>query len=172
MKRKNKGLLSVFGNSFDEKEIEAVRKVMRSHLVGYGDLVEEFEDKFKKEIGFKYAVATTGCNTGFWLLLKALDFKPGSEIVMPNTHFYGIKNVVELFGLKIRIVDTSLPVPNLSLENLKNNITANTKAIIFLEYGGYPIVDIEAMKKYLKKKGKEKMQLKGQKKYFSMLWER
>lgn len=117
--------------------------------MGTGEITRQFETEFKNRIGFKYAAAVSSCTNGFWLLLKALKLNPQDEIIIPNIHFFGIRNVLELLNIKFKIVDVGNPVPNITVQEIMEHITARTKAIIFLEYGGYPVADIQRIKQYL-----------------------
>lgn len=142
-------LVSVFGNYFDGNETTAVDEVLQSHLVGRGAITDTFERRFKDLIGFPHAAAVHSCTNGFWLLLQALHFQPDHEVIIPNIHFYGIKNVLELLRIPYRLADVAPVIPNTSLEYIKPLITRKTKAIIFLEFGGYP-QEIAPIKQYLK----------------------
>ncbi len=146
----DKQLISVFGNHFNNSDLEEINKVLKSHLVGNGKNVTEFENEFSKKNGFKYAVATNSCTNSFWLLLRNLKLPKDSEILIPNIHFYGIKNVLEILNINYVVTDVSTEAPNIHLENIVSKINDKTKAIIFLEYGGYP-VQIAEIKNYLKK---------------------
>lgn len=148
---KEKKLISVFGNSFDKSDFKAFKNVLKSHLVGTGEVTKKFEEEFKNRIGFKYASAVSSCTNGFWLLLRALEFNPKDEVLIPNIHFFGIRNVLELLDIKYKIIDVGEPVPNITEKEITSHITKRTKAIIFLEYGGYPIIDIRKIKQYLQK---------------------
>jgi len=156
---RNRRLISVFGNSFDKSDLRGVATVLRSHLVGAGEVTRQFEDRFKKRIGFKHASATSSCTNGFWLLLRSLGFKKGDEVIVPNVHFFGIKGVLDLLGIKCRIVDVGAPVPNITLEAMRDRVTDRTKAVIFLEYGGYPVRDAPRIRKYLAQKGRSDIAL-------------
>jgi dTDP-4-amino-4,6-dideoxygalactose transaminase len=148
-------MISVFDNSFDESDVKEVKKVLKSHLVGMGRVTEKFENEFKKRIGFKSASAVSSCSNGFWLVLRTLGFKPSDEIIIPNIHFFGIKNVMDLLNINYKITDVGKSIPNITLKEIIDNVTVNTKAIIFLEYGGYPILEIEEIKQYLKDNNRE-----------------
>lgn len=147
-------LISVFGNSFNEDDVKEVKKVLQSHLVGIGEVTGNFEHEFKNRIGFKYASAVSSCTNGFWLLMRALNVKPQDEVIIPNIHFYGIKNVMSLLNINYKIADVGKPLPNITLKDIKNGLTENTKAIIFLEYGGYPVLEIDIIRCYLKSIGR------------------
>ncbi|MEI8339000.1 MAG: DegT/DnrJ/EryC1/StrS family aminotransferase, partial [bacterium] len=145
-----KEMISVFGNSFDNQLAVKLQPVFDSHMVGHGAEVVRFESAFSACIGFEGGVATNSCTNAFWILLKALGLRSNDEVLIPGTHFFGIKNVLEILKIKYRVVDVDATIPNASLESIKGNITKNTKVIIGLEYGGYPFA-IKELKKHLNK---------------------
>lgn len=151
-------MISVFGNSFGEEELNLLKSVFDSHLVGTGSLVTEFENRFSELIGFNYAAATNSCTNTFWLLFKVLKLSEKDEVIIPNIHFFAIKGVLQLLGIKYTVTDVDPITPNISLNNLKKHITSNTKAIVFLEYGGHPL-DIQEIKDYLATIGRSEIHL-------------
>ena len=52
-------MLPVLGPKGGEEEVQALREVIESGWWGKGPKVEEFEEKFAKMVGHKYAVAVT-----------------------------------------------------------------------------------------------------------------
>ncbi len=147
-----------FGNSFNGKEIELIKSVLDSHLVGTGNVVSEFEEKFSQKIGFKFGVATNSCTNTFWLLFRALKLSENDEVILPNIHFFAIQNVLKLLNIKHSVVDVELGITNILLDDLKKKLTSNTKAIIFLEYSRYPL-DIKSIKTYLLEIGRDDIYL-------------
>ncbi len=142
-------MISVFGNEFFDYDLEGIKTILDSHIVGYGSKVTEFETRFKDHIGFKYAVGTNSCTNAFWLLFRALNLAKNDEVIIPSIHFFGLENVLKMLDLQYQVVDVEEEVPNISFEALKKAITKKTKVILFLEYGGYPL-NIKQIKKYLR----------------------
>ena len=136
---KGNSLISVFGNTFTQHDTDSVHQVLQTHLVGRGEVVTDFETMFKNQIGFKHAVATNSCTNSFWLLLKALDLKKTDEIIIASTHFFGVKNVLNILKIKYKVVDVDEIIPNINIDILLKSVTKNTRAIIGLDYGGYPM---------------------------------
>ena len=68
------------------EEIEALSKVIKSGWWGKGPLVKEFEEKFAKMVGAKYAVAVTSNSHGQDLVMKALDIRDG-DVINPTISF-------------------------------------------------------------------------------------
>ena len=70
-----------------EDELQMIREVLESGWLTEGPVTKEFEEKVKKYVGAKYAVATTSCTTAFELALRALDIGLGDEVIVPDfTH--------------------------------------------------------------------------------------
>lgn len=152
--QKGGSLISVFGNTFTQHDADSIHQVLQTHLVGKGSVVTDFETKFKSHIGFKYAVATNSCTNSFWLLLKALNFKKSDEIIIASTHFFGVKNVLDLLQIKYKVVDVDEIVPNINIEKMISSVTKSTRAIIGLDYGGYPL-NVVRLKRALSHMGRK-----------------
>ena len=147
-------MISVFGNSFDESDLDGLRQVMATHLVGMGEVTTRFEKTFASLIGFPYGIATNSCTNSFWLISQALKLTVQDQILMPNIHFFGVQGVLRLFGIEPTVVDVDPLIPNVSIQELKKAITPYTRMIILLEYGGYPGNSSE-IKKYLEAIGRQ-----------------
>jgi len=150
--------VSVFGNRFTEVDIAGVAGVLKSHLVGAGAKTVEFERRFRERIGFKHAVATNSATSAFWLLIRALGFGADDEVILPNIHFHGLATTLDLLGVPYAICDVSPSVPNLMVENVQGRINKKTRAIIFLDYGGFPAPGRE-VKHYLAGIGRKDVKL-------------
>ena len=90
---------------FNNKEVEAVKKVIKSGWVVQGSKVKEFEERIAKFTGARYAIATTSCTTALHLSLVALGVGPGDEVIVPSFTFAASANVVEHQFAKTVFVD-------------------------------------------------------------------
>ena len=123
------------------KDTDFIKKSVGSDLF-YGDYVREFENKFAKFIGKKYAV-TTNCGTSaLHLALLSLNIGEGQEVICPSYTCVSILNAVNYTGAKIKLVDCNFDIKNgnlnISFSDLKKKITNKTKAIIVPYVFGYP----------------------------------
>jgi len=76
-----------FNKTFtDEKEINAVKKVLKSGWITSGPKVKEFEMRFAEYVGAKYAIAVNSCTTGLILALKCLGEK-NDRVIVPSLTF-------------------------------------------------------------------------------------
>ena len=65
-----------------KEEIAAVRKVMESRLIAWGNRVKEFEEMFAKKIGRKYCVMVNSGTSALWLSMKVLGLR--NAVIIPT----------------------------------------------------------------------------------------
>lgn len=63
----------------------------------------------------------------------------GDEIILPSFTFASTANAFLLRGCTIRFADTSSLRPNVELEQILPQVTAQTKAIVLIHYAGIAI---------------------------------
>jgi len=129
-----------------EDEINAVRDVLNSGWLSMGDKTLEFENKFAEYVGSKYAVATNSCTAALFLSLKVLGIKEGDEVITTPFTFAATANVIVHCRAKPVFVDIDEKTYNIDPDKLAEKITAKTKAIIVVHYGGQPADMKKAMK--------------------------
>lgn len=123
------------------KDINYLKKSASANLFS-GKAVKEFEQKFAKFIGRKYAV-TTNCGTSaLHLSLLALGIEKGDEVILPSYTCVSLLNAITYASGKAILTDCNFDIKNgninISLEDLKNKITKKTKVIIVPHVFGYP----------------------------------
>ena len=153
-------LISLFGNSFDQSDIDGVARVLESHRVGPGAKATQLERHVCQFLGFGHAVATSTATSAFWLLARALGLDGSTEVIVPNVHFYGVTNALRLLGVPYRVADVGPGVPNLTPETMAACLTPRTKAIVALDYGGWP-ADVPGMRRALTAAGRPDVRLIG-----------
>jgi dTDP-4-amino-4,6-dideoxygalactose transaminase len=145
-----KEMISVFGNNFSGDLGSRLDQLFESHIVGRGAQVTRFENEFKKKIGLKNAVATNSCTNAFWILLKSLNLNSSDEVIIAGVHFFGVMNVLKILNIKYKVADVDSDIPNGNISSIVSLINKNTRAIICLDYGGYPF-DVNRLKRQSKK---------------------
>ena len=128
------------------EEIESITESIHSGWWGKGPKVEEFETKFAKMVGAKYAVAINSNTSGQDLILKALGIKD-CDIISPTISFITTAVVPLWNNCTSNIVDVNYNDLNINPNDVKKNLRANTKAIIAVNYAGV-LSPIEEIRKF------------------------
>lgn len=126
-----------------KKDIKSIVEVLKSRHLEDGDEVIKLEKKMKKYFNKKYfnkkyAIAV---NTGFasiHLSLIALNIKKNDEVIIPSYSCPALLNPILIQKATPIIIDAQKNGFNISYQELKNNITKNTKAIILPYMFGFP----------------------------------
>ena len=119
----------------DKKEILSV---LSQNLLTDGPKLREFEKKFGKFCGSKYAIGVSSATAGLHLSLTALGIKQGDEIIIPDLTFVATANSVLFTGATPVIADIDKEDFNISVESIERSITKRTKAIIPVHFAGNP----------------------------------
>jgi perosamine synthetase len=131
--------------SISEEEIAAVHSVLESGFIAEGRLVREFENKFRKYIGVRYALSTNSGTSALHLALLALKIKPEDEVIIPSYVCTAVLNAVNYVGAVARIADINRDDFNISAASAKQKISRRTRAIIVPHMFGMP-ADMDALK--------------------------
>ncbi|MFA5374644.1 MAG: DegT/DnrJ/EryC1/StrS family aminotransferase [Dehalococcoidia bacterium] len=128
-----------------DEEVEAVAKTLRSGWIGLGPKTKEFEEKFAKYIGVKYAVALNSCTAALHLAVNVLGIDSGEVITSPIT-FVSTAHAVLYNNATPVFADVQADTLNINPADIKKKITKKTKAIIPVHYGGHSCDMDEIMK--------------------------
>jgi dTDP-4-amino-4,6-dideoxygalactose transaminase len=103
----------------------------RKQLV-QGPHIETFEREFARFLGSGH-VRTCSTEYGrmaLCFILKAMDFPPGSEIIVPALTFWVVPEIARVAGLKLVFADVDPVTFTLSPAAVERAITANTRAVL------------------------------------------
>lgn len=131
--------IPLFKLNFDEKEIDAVSKTIRSQWISTGPKCEELEKLFQNMLNVKYAVSLTNCTAALHLACILCDIKEGDEVLCPSLTFAASVNCIRYVGATPVFCDVVGPDHlNIDPIEIEKNITKNTKAIIVVHMAGFP----------------------------------
>lgn len=135
-------MIPINAPKIDEKEVEAVAKVLRSGIltgrVEGGPMVKKFESEFSKFVRTKYAVAVNSGTAALHLSLLAANVGFGDEVIVPSFTFIATAEAAVLAGAKPVFVDINPNTYNIDPEKIEEAITSRTKALIAVDLYGLP----------------------------------
>jgi len=124
--------------TYEEDAKQAYDTVMSGWLA-YGEKSTELENKLSKliyKIDENKSVVCSNGTTALYLALYALDIKKEDEVILSTYTCTAVLNAVIQIGAKPILVDINKNDLNLDYENVKENITPKTKAIIIIHTYG------------------------------------
>jgi perosamine synthetase len=101
-------------------------------------IVEEFEQKFAKWCGTKYAIAVNSGTAALHVALAALDIGPGDEVIVPPYTFIATASAVLQQNAVPVFADIDPATLNIDPARIEEKITPRTKAIIPVHLFGLP----------------------------------
>jgi dTDP-4-amino-4,6-dideoxygalactose transaminase len=114
-----------------------------------GKPLVEFEKKFAKLMGVKYAIGVNSGTDAIKLSLKALGIKSGDEIITAANTFVATVGAINELGAKPVFVDCDNTFC-MNVDLVEKAITKKTKAIVPVHFTGY-MTDMIKLKKISKK---------------------
>ena len=126
--------------SFNKQEIDAVSGVLSSNQVNYwtGGQCRDFELEFAQFCNTKHAISLANGTLALDLALKALDIKPGDEVIVTSRTFIASVSAIVNIGATPIFSDVDLDSQNITLQSIRNQITKKTKAILCVHLAGWP----------------------------------
>lgn len=124
----------------------AVAEVVASQQFILGDVVERFEAAVARRLDCRHAV---GCGSGtdaLHLTLRALDLKPGDEVVVPAFTFFATAGAVWNAGLRPVFADIDAATFNVTADSVEPVLTERTRAIIAVHLFGR-MADMAALRR-------------------------
>ncbi len=125
---------------FDEEQIEAVARVLRSGRVNYwtGSECMDFEEEFARYIGVPHAISLANGTVALELALRALGIGPGDDVIVPSRTFVATASSVVLAGARPIFADVDRRTQNITAETIGQAMTAETRAVIVVHLAGWP----------------------------------
>ncbi len=122
--------INIASPQIGKEEIEAVSEVMKTGMLAQGKKVQEFEEKFAKFIGTKYAVATSNGTTGLEVVLRAYGIGAGDEVITTPFTFIASANSILYTGARPVFCDIDANTFQIDADKIEALISKRTKAIL------------------------------------------
>lgn len=120
--------------SIDEKELQAVDRVMKSGWLIRGKETKAFEEEVAAFTGAKHAIATNGCTMALYLAVKQMNLEPEDEVIVPSLTWSATASIVIQAGATPVFADVKRDDWCLDPEDVKKKITPRTKLVIPVHY--------------------------------------
>ncbi|MDW9476782.1 aminotransferase class V-fold PLP-dependent enzyme [Sinorhizobium meliloti] len=122
----------------DEREVEAVRRVVLSGWVTQGPEVAAFESEFADFVGAPHACAVSNCTNALHLALKCVGVGAGDEVITVSHSFIATANAIRYCDALPVFVDIETSGYNMDPDLVEAAITPRTKAILCVHQLGMP----------------------------------
>lgn len=126
-----------------DDDIQAVVNVLKSDFLTQGPKIEEFELKFSKYVGSKYAIAVSNGTAALHLSALALDVNNGTKVITTPLSFAATANCIEYCGGEVEFCDidpkTLCLDINLVRKKLENSPKGTYSGIIPVDFAGHPV---------------------------------
>ena len=134
----NKPFLPFALPEIGEEESAEVVDTLRSGWITTGPRAKRFEEDFTGFLGDPalQSIAVNSATSGLHLALEALGIGPGDEVITTTHTFTATAEVVRYLGADVKLVDIDPATLNIDPRLVEGAVTAKTKAIIPVHYGG------------------------------------
>ena len=126
--------------------MSAIEKVIDHGIYILGPEVQEFEARFARYCGTRYAVGVGDGTSALMLALRGLAVGPGDEVITAPNSFVASASAAALLGAVPRFVDVRRHDMNMDPDLLERAISPRTKAIVPVHLAGHP-ADMEPILK-------------------------
>ena len=114
----------------------AILAALDQNLLTDGPKLKEFENKFAKFTGARYAIGVSNATAALQLSLKAIGIGKGDEVIVPDLTFVASINAILFTGATPVIVDIDKEDCNVSVDSIKKSLTKKTKAVMPVHFAG------------------------------------
>jgi perosamine synthetase len=132
---------------------QAVGTQVASGFLGPGAATATFAQRLATLTGSQHCVPTTSGTIALTVAAKAVDLKPGDEIIIPAYGVISTINGFASFGYAPRLVDIDPATACIDPAALAARLTARTKAVCFINFSGHTGAPLAEVVTFCKTKG-------------------
>ena len=122
----------------DQKIIDEVTAALKSGWITTGPRTKLFEKKITEYCGNKNTLCLNSATAGLEIMLRWFGVGEGDEVIVPAYTYSATANVIIHCGAIPVFVDVNANDFNISVKEIEKHITAKTKVIMPVDFGGYP----------------------------------
>lgn len=131
-------MIRVFQPAISESAVLQAEACLRGGWVGEGKAVAAFEKEFARRFGLSHTLALNSGTAALHLALLGADVGPGDEVITTAQTFVATAMAVLYVGAQPVFADLVRGGPNIDPTDVERRVSARTKAVVVVHYGGYP----------------------------------
>lgn len=117
----------------------ALANVLEETAFIFGPNVHALEEELTKYLNIKHAISCASGTDALHLALRALEIKPGDEVIVPSFTFAASAEAVRYIDATPVFIDIDPETFNLNPDLVESKITDRTRAIIVVHLFGLPV---------------------------------
>lgn len=145
-------MIELFHVSFEEQIKKIVLDTLDSKAIASGPNIPKLESRLSDFFPGKHALAVNDMTNGMTVLLSALGFSSGDEVLVSPFSCLATTSPMALLGIRPIWVDINPSNMSMDINSVVQKITPKTKAILVYHVAGYPS-DVDALSKIAREKG-------------------
>ena len=122
----------------DDDTVKEVAEALKSGWITTGPKTKLFEQKIADYAGVPKVLCVNSWTNGMELMLRFWGIGPGDEVIIPAYTYCATANVIVHVGATPVMVDVNEEDFNISVQAIEAAITEKTKAIIPVDFSGFP----------------------------------
>lgn len=141
------------GSIVSSREACALTELLNGNqTLSMGKWRTRFEEAFADLHGVPHAISVTSGTVAVELAIAVLGLRPGDQVITtPQTYHATVQPLLN-YGVDVSFCDIEPDSSNISPERLESLITARTKAVLLVHYGGC-IADMSAITRIAQRHG-------------------
>jgi len=136
--------IPLFKGFMAEEAIQAAGETLRSGYIGQGPRVDLFEEELKLFMSSPYILTLNSGTSALHLALRLAGVGFGDEVITTPMTCVATNVPILANGAKIVWADIDPATGNISAEDVERKITSKTRAILCVDWAGYPC-DLEEL---------------------------
>lgn len=130
--------MEFFHTYVSEKSRELVKRVLEEEWLSEGKRVKQFESELTKKLGLINPIAVNSGTSALHLALSLAEIKKEDEVILPPQTFISTGLAIKMQGAIPVFADINPNTGNISPRSIEEKITEKTKAIMPVDWSGYP----------------------------------
>ncbi|MGY4334544.1 perosamine synthetase [Bradyrhizobium sp. LB7.2] len=133
-----RGMIPYGRQIIGDEDIASVAEALRSAWLTTGPRVGDFERAFAEFCGANEGVAVNSGTAALHAAMRALNIRPGDEVIVPAITFAASSNAAVYEGGTPVFADVEPETLLIDPASVNQKITARTRAIVAVDYAGQP----------------------------------